>query len=56
MEITLFLASLALVMVVINSLTIRVIKDVPRQVPNAVSILIPMRNEEENARDCLTYS
>ena len=54
MEITLFLASLALVMVVINSLTIRVIKDVPRQVPNAVSILIPMRNEEENARDCLT--
>ena len=54
MEITLLFASLALLMVVINSLTIRVIKDVPVQIPHGVSVLIPMRNEEENARNCLT--
>ena len=53
MEITLLLSSLALFMVVLNSLTIRVIKDVPAQISHSVSVLIPMRNEEENARDCL---
>jgi len=53
MEITLLLSSLALFMVVLNSLTIRVIKDVPVQISHSVSVLIPMRNEEENARDCL---
>jgi hypothetical protein len=54
MEIILLLASLTLVMVLINSLTIRVIRDAPVQIPHTVSILIPMRNEEVNARDCLT--
>jgi cellobiose-specific phosphotransferase system component IIC len=45
MEITLLLSSLALFMVVLNSLTIRVIKDVPVQISHSVSVLIPMRNE-----------
>jgi len=43
MEITLLLSSLALFMVVLNSLTIRVIKDVPVQISHSVSVLIPMR-------------
>jgi glycosyltransferase involved in cell wall biosynthesis len=54
MEIILFLALLSLLMVVINCLTIRVIKDVTTRIPGKISILIPMRNEEQNVRGCLT--
>jgi cellulose synthase/poly-beta-1,6-N-acetylglucosamine synthase-like glycosyltransferase len=53
MEISLYLSSLALALVIFNSLTIRVIKNSPNQSAGRVSVLIPMRNEEENVKDCL---
>jgi len=54
MEISLYLSSLALALVIFNSLTIRVIKNSPNKVAGTVSVLIPMRNEEENVKPCLS--
>ena len=54
MEISLYLSALALALVVFNSLTIRVIKNTPTKVSGSVSVLIPMRNEEENVKGCLS--
>ena len=54
MEISLYLSALALVLVIFNSLTIRVIKNSPTKVSGSVSVLIPMRNEEENVKGCLS--
>lgn len=53
MEISLYLSVLALALVIFNSLTIRVIKNTPTKVSGSVSVLIPMRNEEENVKGCL---
>jgi hypothetical protein len=53
MEISLFLSSLALTLVIFNSLTIRVVNNSPNKVAAPVSVLIPMRNEEGNVNDCL---
>ena len=54
MEISLYLSVLALALVIFNSLTIRVIKNSPTKVSGSVSVLIPMRNEEENVKGCLS--
>lgn len=54
MEISLYLSVLALALVIFNSLTIRVIKNTPTKVSGSVSVLIPMRNEEENVKGCLS--
>jgi glycosyltransferase involved in cell wall biosynthesis len=54
MEISLYLSALALALVIFNSLTIRVIKNTPTKVSGSVSVLIPMRNEEENVKACLS--
>ena len=54
MEISLYLSVLALALVIFNSLTIRVIKNTPTKVSGCVSVLIPMRNEEENVKGCLS--
>lgn len=47
------LSAIALFLTIINSLTIRVIKNQPAKVNEKVSILIPMRNEEVNVAGCL---
>ena len=54
MEISLYLSALALALVIFNSLTIRVIKNSPTKASGSVSVLIPMRNEEENVKGCLS--
>ena len=54
MEISLYLSSLALALVIFNSLTIQVIKNSPTKVSGSVSVLIPMRNEEVNVKGCLS--
>lgn len=54
MDISLYLSSLALALVIFNSLTIRVINNSPNKVPGSVSVLIPMRNEEKNVKGCLS--
>ena len=48
MELSFFLSSLALVLVILNSLTMRVVKDKAAEINQSVSILVPMRNEEGN--------
>ena len=53
MEISLALACLALALVTLNSLTIRVVRNQPTKIGESVSILIPMRNEEKNAANCV---
>lgn len=47
------LTSGALLLVILNSLTMRVVKNRSTKVENFVSILIPMRNEEVNVSACL---
>ncbi len=47
------LSAIALFLTIINSLTIRVVKNQPSKVYKKVSILIPMRNEEANVDGCL---
>jgi hypothetical protein len=54
MEILALLNSLALALVIINSFTIRVVKNEKTIVSNSVSILIPMRNEQANVEGCLS--
>jgi hypothetical protein len=54
MEISVYLSALALALVIFNSLTIRVIKNSPNKAFGSVSILIPMRNEAENVKACLS--
>jgi glycosyltransferase involved in cell wall biosynthesis len=53
MEISLALSCLALALVTLNSLTIRVVRNQPTKISEFVSILIPMRNEEKNAANCV---
>jgi glycosyltransferase involved in cell wall biosynthesis len=53
MELSLTISGLALVLTLFNALTIRVVKDSSSTVSNSVSVLIPMRNEEENATECI---
>jgi glycosyltransferase involved in cell wall biosynthesis len=47
------LSAVALFLTILNSLTIRVVKNQPAKVNKKVSILIPMRNEEVNVAGCL---
>ena len=47
------LSAVAFFLTILNSLTIRVIKNQPTNVSKKVSILIPMRNEEINVAGCL---
>lgn len=47
------LSAVALFLTILNSLTIRVVKNQPAKVNKKVSILIPMRNEEVNVSGCL---
>ncbi len=54
MEILLLLNGLALALVIINSFTIRVIKNQKNTINHSVSILIPMRNEQTNVQGCLS--
>lgn len=53
MEISLALSCLVLALVTLNSLTIRVVRNQSAKVSESVSILIPMRNEEKNAANCV---
>ena len=53
MELLLIISGLALALTLLNALTIRVVKDTSSIVANSVSVLIPMRNEEENVTDCI---
>ena len=54
MKISLALSCLALALVILNSLTIRVVRNKPNEIRESVSILVPMRNEENNAANCVT--
>ena len=53
MELSLVISGLALTLTLFNALTIRVVKDTSSTVANSVSVLIPMRNEEENVTECI---
>lgn len=53
MQLLLAICALACFLVILNSLTIKVIKDSSASILDSVSILIPMRNESANAADCL---
>jgi glycosyltransferase involved in cell wall biosynthesis len=53
MELILLISSLSLFLIVINSITIKVVRDAPKEFAKSVSVLIPMRNEFTNAKDCL---
>lgn len=53
MELLLIISGLALTLTFLNALTIRVIKDSSVTIANSVSVLIPMRNEEENVNECV---
>jgi glycosyltransferase involved in cell wall biosynthesis len=53
MDLLLIISGLALALTLLNTLTIRVIKDTSSTVSNSVSVLIPMRNEEENVSECI---
>jgi glycosyltransferase involved in cell wall biosynthesis len=54
MEISLYLAFVALTLTILNAFTIRVINNSPTKATGTVSILIPMRNEEVNVKGCLS--
>ena len=47
------LSAIALFLTILNSLTIKVVKNNPNTVNKKISILIPMRNEESNVAGCL---
>ena len=53
MELSLIISGLALTLTLFNALTIRVVKNTSSEVAHSVSVLIPMRNEEENVTDCI---
>jgi glycosyltransferase involved in cell wall biosynthesis len=53
MELLLIISGLALALTLFNALTIRVVKNTALKVNDSVSILIPMRNEEENVSGCI---
>ena len=53
MQLLLAICAFACFLVILNSLTIKVIKDSNASILDSVSILIPMRNESANAADCL---
>jgi len=53
MELSLIISGLALTLTLLNALTIRVVKNNPSTVANSVSVLIPMRNEEDNVTECI---
>ena len=53
MLIIFFFSAIALFLTILNSLTIRVVKNQPNNVVKKVSILIPLRNEETNVTGCL---
>jgi glycosyltransferase involved in cell wall biosynthesis len=53
MELLLIISGLALVLTLLNALTIRVVKNNPSTVANSVSVLIPMRNEVDNVTECI---
>ena len=53
MQLLLAISALACFLVILNSYTIRVIKDSNASILDSVSILIPMRNESVNAAECL---
>lgn len=53
MELILLLSIISLIMIVLNALTIKVIKDKPNNFSKSISILVPMRNEVDNAQACL---
>ena len=46
-------SAIALLLTILNSFTIRVVKNQPSEIQKKVSILIPMRNEESNVTGCL---
>jgi glycosyltransferase involved in cell wall biosynthesis len=53
MQLLLAISALACFLVILNSYTIRVIKDSNASILDSISILIPMRNESVNAAECL---
>jgi len=53
MEIIVFLTAGSLLLIIVNSFTIKVVRDEPSEFAKSVSILVPMRNEETNVRGCI---
>ena len=51
---SLLLPSLAVTLALINSLTMRVVRESKEIINSSVSILIPMRNEEENVESIIS--
>lgn len=49
----LIVSALAFLLSLLNFLTIRRVRDIPATINKKVSILIPMRNEARNVRDCI---
>lgn len=53
MEFIFALSTISLLLIVLNSLTIKVIKNKPQIIDETISVLIPMRNEQNNVKECL---
>jgi len=53
MQLYLLLSGLALALTLLNALTIKVVKNNSATITKSVSILIPMRNEEQNVIECI---
>jgi len=53
MQLYLLLSGLALALTLLNALTIKVVKNNSATITKTVSILIPMRNEEQNVIECI---
>lgn len=54
MEFIFALSSISLLLVIINSFTIKVIRNLRVDIPDKISVLIPLRNEQKNAKDCIS--
>mgnify|MGYP000325962408 FL=1 len=53
MEFIFALSTISLLLIVLNSLTIKVIKNKSQIINETISVLIPMRNEQNNVKECL---
>jgi glycosyltransferase involved in cell wall biosynthesis len=54
MSLLVTISALAFLLSLLNFLSIRTVLNKPTTISKKISILIPMRNEEQNARDCIT--
>jgi cellulose synthase/poly-beta-1,6-N-acetylglucosamine synthase-like glycosyltransferase len=54
MSLLLAISALAFLLSLLNFISIRTVSNKPTTISKKISILIPMRNEAQNARDCIT--